>query len=101
MSEIIYQYSREKSVLLKEERNISFEDIIYYINSGYVLDILNHPNKDKYPNQKMFVVNVENYAYIVPYVRNNDIIFLKTIFPSRKATKKYIVDRRAKNGRSH
>lgn len=55
-----------------------------------LLDILEHPNKDKYGQQKLFVVNVDNYAYIVPYVLEEKKIFLKTIFPSRKATRKYL-----------
>jgi len=60
------------------------------IQQGDLLDDLSHPDKDKYPNQRVFVINVEGYAHLVPYVENEDEIFLKTIIPSRKATKKYL-----------
>ena len=72
------------------ERSISFEDIVFSIQQGDILDDLCHPNKDKYPCQRVFVINVEGYAHLVPYVENEDEIFLKTIIPSRKATKKYL-----------
>jgi len=75
---------------LMKERSISFEDIVFSIQQGDLLDDLCHPNKDKYPNQRLFVVNVDGYAHLVPYVENEEEIFLKTIIPSRKATKKYL-----------
>ena len=73
-----------------EEKGISFEDVVFYILQGDVLDDLKHPNPDKYPNQRVLVVKVEEYAYLVPYVETEDEFFLKTIIPSRKATKKYL-----------
>ncbi len=76
--------------MLINERNISFEDIIVNINLGNELDIYDHPNQKKYPNQKISVVQVEDYVYLVPYIENDEEIFLKTIIPSRKATKQYI-----------
>ena len=86
-----YNWNIEKNEILKLERNISFEEIIYHIQVGDELDIYPHPNQDKYPNQMISVVAVDNYAYLVPYVEESeDEIFLKTIIPSRKATKKYI-----------
>jgi len=86
-----YNWNIEKNNLLKSERNISFEDIVYHIEQGDELDIFPHPNQEKYPNQMISVVVVNNYAYLVPYVEESeDSIFLKTIIPSRKATKKYI-----------
>ena len=88
----IYSWNHEKNDLLINERNISFEDIIVNINLGNELDIYDHPNQDRYPNQKISVVLVEDYVYLVPYVENDEEIFLKTIIPSRKATKQYTGD---------
>ncbi len=86
-----FRYSFEKNELLKQDRNIGFEDIILSIESGYLLDDLEHPNKEKYPNQNIFVilVIVKDYVYYVPYVENEHEIFLKTIVPSRKLNQKY------------
>jgi uncharacterized DUF497 family protein len=83
-------WNAEKNQTLMKERGISFEDIVFSIQQGDLLDDLCHPNKDKYPNQRLFVVNVEGYAHLVPYVENEEEIFLKTIIPSRKAKKKYL-----------
>lgn len=85
-------WNADKNQTLMNERGISFEDIIFSIHSGDLLDDLNHPNIEKYPNQKVFVINVNDYAYLVPYVENSKEIFLKTIIPSRKATKTYLRD---------
>jgi len=86
-----YNWNIEKNEILKLERGISFEEVVYHIEKGDELDIYQHPNQDKYPNQKISVVAINNYAYLVPYIEeSNDEIFLKTIIPSRKATKKYI-----------
>lgn len=86
-----FDWNEEKNKLLKIEREVSFEDVLIAIESGDLLDIIEHPRKQKYPSQKIFVVNINNYAYLVPFVENDKKIFLKTIIPSRKATKKYIV----------
>ena len=88
--EKIFNWNSDKNQRLKDERGISFEDIILNIYLGNELDIVEHPNKVKYPNQKISVVRVEEYVYLVPYVENEDEIFLKTIIPSRKATKQYL-----------
>jgi len=87
--EIEYEYNAEKNMKLKAERGISFEEIIYYINSGYLIEIIQHPNKNKYASQWFYVVDVEGYVYLVLFVRDGQKVFLKTIFPSRKHTKKY------------
>jgi hypothetical protein len=79
-------WNPEKNEILKRERGISFEEIAYLIESGQVIGIEENPG---YPNQKMYVFEIDNYAVIVPYVENDDEIFLKTVFPSRKYTKKY------------
>jgi uncharacterized DUF497 family protein len=85
-----YNWNQEKNEILKTERNISFEEIIFHIEKGDELDVYPHPNQVRYPNQKISVVAVNEYAYLVPYVESENEIFLKTIIPSRKATKKYI-----------
>ena len=68
----------------------SFEEVVFYISNDFVLDIVPHPNPNKYPGQRMFIINIDNYAYLVPFIEENEIIYLKTIIPSRKATKKYL-----------
>jgi uncharacterized DUF497 family protein len=84
------QWSEDKNKILKKERIVVFEDIVIAIENDRVLDIVNHTNIEKYPNQKMLIVNINNYAYIVPFVRDEKGIFLKTIIPSRKMTKRYL-----------
>ena len=82
-------WNPEKNRILIEERGISFEDIIFCLQSGGLLDDIAHPNQEKYSHQRMFVVAVDEYVYLVPYVENDAEIFLKTIVPSRKAVKQY------------
>ena len=79
-----FSWNDEKNATLIQERGISFEEIVFHIESGDVLDLLEHPNRDRYPNQQVFVVNVEGYAYLVPFVEDEQEVFLKTIIPSRK-----------------
>ncbi len=86
----VINWNAEKNQKLIEERGVSFEDVVFYLQSGGQLDDGSHPNKDKYPQQRMFVVSIDEYAYLVPYVENDEEIFLKTIIPSRKATKQYL-----------
>jgi len=85
-----YAWNREKNKILKGERYISFEGIVIHIENSDELDIYPHPNQERYPNQPISVVAVNDYAYPVPYVESEDVIFLKTIILSRKAMKKYI-----------
>lgn len=85
----MYSWDSDKNNLLKQTRGIGFEDIVEAIDGGGILDVYEHPNQDKYPNQKIFVVSALGYTYLVPYVKNGDEIFLKTIIPSRKAQKIY------------
>ncbi len=91
-----YTYNQAKNIKLKSERGISFEELIWLINDGYLIDILDHPDQQKYPGQSIFVVDIEGYVWLVPYVEDDDKIFLKTAFPSRKHSKKYL---EGKNGR--
>jgi len=85
-----YVWNTEKNDLLIGERGISFEQVVLNIQLGNEVDIYDHPNVEKYPNQKISVVIIEKYAYLIPFIESNDEIFLKTIIPSRKATKKYL-----------
>lgn len=84
-----YAWNPEKNKALKKERGVGFEDVVFHIEAGNEVDILEHPNKERYPNQKISVVLIEGYAYLVPFVESSEEIFLKTIIPSRKATKRY------------
>ena len=83
-------WNLEKNQQLAEERGISFEDVVVYLQQGAILDIVEHPNQKQYLGQRMFVLDIDDYAYLVPYVENRKEIFLKTIIPSRKATKLYL-----------
>ncbi len=87
-----YTWSDSKNELLQRDRGISFEDIVEAIADGYLLDSIEHPNSEQYPNQSVFVVAIKEYVYCVPYVMDGSSIFLKTIFPSRKMKKKYLGD---------
>jgi len=85
-----FSWNEEKNEPLKEERQISFEDVVFHISQCFLLDVLEHPNQEKYHGQKIFVVEIDEYAYLVPFIENEQEIFLKTIIPSRKATKKHL-----------
>ncbi len=84
------QWNSEKSALLKETRGLSFEDILFFISEGGVVDDIAHPNSDKYPNQRILMVEIRGYVWAVPYVEEEEYLFFKTAVPSRKATKKYL-----------
>lgn len=92
----LIDWNKEKNIWLKKHRKVSFEDVLYYIDNGFLIDDIEHANKGKYPNQRIFVLDIEGYIYLVPYVETDDEIFLKTIIPSRKATRNY---KGEKNGR--
>lgn len=83
-------WNAEKNQALMDERGISFEDVVFALQSGGLLDDVVHPNKVKYPSQRIFVVRIDDYAWLVPYVENDAELFLKTVIPSRKATKEYL-----------
>ena len=87
-----YNWDPDKNEKLKAERNISFEEIVFHIEHGDEVDVFEHPNQARYPGQRISVVLIGGYAYLVPYVESETEIFLKTIIPSRKATKKYVGD---------
>ena len=90
----IYIFSPEKNLILIEERNISFEEVIVAIGNNQILDIVDHPNQKKYGHQKMYVICAKGYVYLVPFIIDeNGDVFLKTIIPSRKAKQKYIQEK--------
>ena len=84
------RWNPEKNLELMHERGISFEEILSSIEQGGLLAILDHPNQRKYPNQRIWVVRVRAYAHLVPLVESEEEIFLKTIMPSRKATRQFL-----------
>ena len=86
----ILNWNREKNEWLRKNRGICFEDILFYLDNNYLIDDVEHPNQVKYSGQRMMVLNIVEYIYLVPYVESEDEIFLKTIIPSRKATKNYM-----------
>jgi len=79
-----------KNAKLKAERGISFQQIILELEADREINVVKHPNSDKYPNQQVFIVEINGYVYAVPFVEDDNHYFLKTIFPSRKLTKKYL-----------
>ena len=85
-----FRWGPEKNDALKADRGISFEHIVVAIESGGLLDILAHPNTAKYPRQRVLVVACDNYAYLVPFVEEEGYFFLKTVIPSRKATRDFL-----------
>jgi uncharacterized DUF497 family protein len=85
-----FDWDDKKSKVLDKERGICFEDVVIKIEEGFLLDDIEHPNKIKYPGQRIFVVNVDGYAYGVPFVEDENTIHLITVFPSRKLTRNYL-----------
>jgi len=84
-----FAWNPDKNALLTQERGISFEDVVFHIMAGDILDTVDHPNQEKYPGQKVHAVEIEGYVYLVPFVESDEEVFLKTIIPSRKATKAF------------
>jgi uncharacterized DUF497 family protein len=85
-----YQWSAEKNEQLKAERGLSFEQMVMHIEGGDLLAVSEHPNQGRYPGQQILVVQVGNYVYLVPFVESEEGRFLKTIIPSRRATRKFL-----------
>ena len=86
----LFNWNAEKNKIIIEERGRSFEEVIFHIQNGGLLDDIRHPNAKKRPNQRIFIVNINDYDYLVPYVENEREYFLKTVIPSRKFTKMYL-----------
>lgn len=89
-----FDWNREKSILLKKKRGVSFEELVNAAIEDGLLDIIDHPNKEKFSNQQVFVIEFDNYIYLIPFVEDEEKYFLKTLYPSRKMTKKYLTERR-------
>jgi uncharacterized DUF497 family protein len=85
-----FSWNEQRNEILKNARQVSFEEIVFHIEKGFLLDVLENPNQQKYKGQRIFVVQIDNYAFMVPFIETDNDIFLKTIIPSRKATKKYL-----------
>ncbi|MFC3853211.1 hypothetical protein ACFOW2_12020 [Salinispirillum marinum] len=86
----IYNWNSDKNQELIVGRGVSFEEVIFHIERGGLLDDITHPNAVEYPNQRIFVNSIKGYVHLVPYVESDDEVFLKTIIPSRKFTKLYL-----------
>lgn len=85
-----FDWNDEKNLFLEKTRGIGFADVVLHVHNGDVLDIIRHPNRERYRNQKVIVLNVDGYVYLVPYAKEKGTRFLKTIIPSRKATREYL-----------
>lgn len=86
-----YEFSADKNQQLIKERGISFEEIVVALGDGKLIDVITHHNKSKYPKQEIYLVDLNGYIYLVPFVRKDEkTVFLKTIFPSRKMTKRHL-----------
>lgn len=86
----LFDWNDEKNESLKNDRGLSFDEIVYHITHDGLLDTIEHSNQKTYPGQRIFIVNVESYVFLVPFVEDEESVFLKTIIPSRKMTKKYL-----------
>ena len=85
-----FRWDPDKNEQLNQERGVSFEQITVAVENSNLLQVIQHPNTAKYPRQKIMIVGIDGYAYLVPFVEETDYLFLKTIIPSRKATRDFI-----------
>ena len=85
-----FDWNWQKSLMLRSSRGIGFEEVVNAINEGYVLAVIKHPNSQKYRNQKIYIIKFDNYVYCIPFTESKETYFLKTIYPSRKYTKKFL-----------
>lgn len=88
-----FEWNPDKNELLKGTRGVSFEEIATFLAAGKVWKVMDHPNPDTYPNQQVFLVPIDGYIYFVPFIIEEGVIFLKTAFPHRKATKQYLKEK--------
>ena len=89
-----FDWNPKKNEWLKKNRKICFEEIALLLGEGRVWKVADHPNQKKYQNQKVFLIPIDDYIYFVPFVLDEEMIFLKTAFPNRKATKDYLQERK-------
>jgi uncharacterized DUF497 family protein len=92
-----YQWNKDKNERIKTERGLSFDQVVMHIEGGDLLDVYHHPNQERHPGQQILVVRIGEYAYVVPFVESDNGRFLKTIIPSRKATRDYLGGHHAEN----
>ena len=92
-----FEWDKDKNEKLKQERDVSFEEAVSVIENDGILETIDHPNQKKYPGQKIVFIKIEKYVYFVPFIVEGNKVFLKTIIPSRKATKKYLIKGGDKN----
>ena len=92
-----FTWDDAKNERLKAERGIGFEEIVFLIERGELLDVLEHPRPERYGRQRIFVVRRDDYVYLVPFVESDEAVFLKTIIPSRKATRRYLGKEKEEN----
>lgn len=85
-----FRWNDEKNRQLQADRGVSFEQALQAINGDQLLNVIEHPNQERYPSQRIFIIELNQYVYLVPFVENDDEIFLKTIIPSRKLKKQYL-----------
>jgi len=85
-----FRWNEEKNQQLQSERGVSFEQMRQAIAADNLLDVIEHPNQARYPSQRIFIIELNQYVYLVPFVENDQEIFLKTIIPSRKLKKQYL-----------
>lgn len=87
-----FDFSNEKDLILRETRGIGFREVIKAAQQGRILNDLEDANQEEYPDQRLLIVEINGYAYVAPYVFNakQKVSFLKTVYPSRKATKRYL-----------
>lgn len=85
-----YTWNTEKNLTLVQTRGVGFEDVLVELLADRVLDDRRHPNRQRYPNQRLFIVSIRKYAYLVPYVQEGNTLFLKTVIPSRRETRRYL-----------
>ncbi len=85
-----FDWDKKKNIILMKSRNISFEMVVACIEGGFLLDKVKHPNEKDYPNQYIYIVEMDGYAFAVPFIEDKEKIFLKTIIPNRKLTRKYL-----------
>ena len=86
----VFRWDNEKNEWLKKQRGVSFEQVVILLEREDVLEVVEHPNQERYPGQRIAIVKINDYAYLVPYIQDGEEIFLKSIIPSRKATNKYV-----------
>ena len=90
LSFIVSACEKETVIIPGQAPTYTIEDVVVHVQNGCVLEVIKHPNKNRYPHQNMIVLDVEGYVYLVPYIKSRGVRFLKTIIPSRKATREYL-----------